>query len=38
VNKSSCCCRQILDKKYINECKNTKLIDNIKLSKSLKMT
>ena len=38
VNKSGCCCQQILDKKYINECKNAKLIDNIKLSKSLKVT
>ena len=38
INKSSCCCKSILDKKYIDECKNVKIINNIKLSKLSKVT
>lgn len=30
VNRSSCCCAQIFDKRYINECKNSKLLKAIK--------
>ena len=30
VNRSSCCCAQVFDKRYINECKNSKLLKAIK--------
>ena len=36
INKCSCCCAQVIDKKYINECKNKKMISNIEFSMSLK--